>query len=305
MKRSLNVCRNVFAVIGVIAVLMVILFFCAKPYYDVDISPNRLFWMDSYVDSLRTSGPYAKDTTNFSFRIIQNEARAQEIKDYFQLDTLYSPNADTWTKAVAIGKFVSSNIPHANQRIWPEEVDAIGLWEYTKNVEPAFNCRLHSIFTFELLLASGIDARYVTCMPEDAKDNDCHVVNEVWLPELCKWAMIDTDMGGHYFSDLKGIPLSLREMREHYISGEKMVIYPEFKDGRTKKDEHYAYMAKNTYWFSCWGELSYYQEDYDHEDVIREHYINLIPSGFEPFGIGGGNTITTDADRFWAAPNSF
>lgn len=302
MKKFFNVCRNIFAVIGVITVLFAILCFFAEPYFDVDISLNRLGMMDSYVDSLRTSGPYAKDTTNFSFRIIQNEERAQEIKDYFQLDTLYSQDADTWTKAVAIGKFVSLNIPHANQKVWPEAVDAIGLWEYTKNVEPAFNCRLHSIFTFELLLAAGVDARYVTCMPEDAEDNDCHVVNEVWLPELSKWAMIDTDMGGYYFSDLKGVPLSLREMREHYISGEKMMMYPSFKNGSTKKDEHYAYMAKNTYWFACWGELSYYQENYNHEDVIRDHYINLIPLGFEPFRIGGGNTITTDADQFWAAP---
>lgn len=302
MKKVFKVCRNIFAVIGVIAVLFVILCLFAKPYFDVDINLNRLGMMDTYVDSLRASGPYAKDTNSFSFRIIQNEARAQEIKDYFQLDTLYAPDADTWTKAVAIGKFVSSNIPHANQKVWPEAVDAIGLWEYTKNVEPAFNCRLHGIFTFELLLAAGIDARYVTCMPEDSEDNDCHVVNEVWLPELNKWAMIDTDMGGHYFSDLKSVPLSLREMREHYISGEKMMMYPSFMNGSTKKDEHYAYMAKNTYWFACWGELSYFQEDYNHTDVVRDHYINLIPSGYEPYRIGGGNTITTDADQFWAAP---
>ena len=269
MKKVFNVCRNIFAVIGIIAVLFVILCCLAKPYFDFDVNITRLGMMDSYVDSLRTSGPYAKDTTNFSFRIIQNEARAQEIREYFQLDTLYAPDADTWTKAVAIGKFVSSNIPHANQREWPESVDAIGLWEYTKNVEPAFNCRLHAIFTFELLLAAGIDARYVTCMPEDA---------------------------------LEGIPLSLREMRDHYITGEKMMMYPAFKNGSTKKDDHYAYMAKNTYWFACWGELSYYQEDYDHTDVIRDHYIDLIPSGFEPFRIGGGNTITTDANQFWAAP---
>lgn len=302
MKKVFHVCRNLFAVIGMLAVLFVIFLICAKPYFDLDVNLTRLGMMDCYVDSLRTSGPYAKDTTRFGFRIIQDEARAQEIKDYFRLDTLYASDADTWTKALAIGRFVSSNIPHANQRQWPEAIDAIGLWEYTRQVEPAFNCRLHSIFTFELLLAAGLDARYVTCLPEDADDNDCHVVNEVWLPELSKWAMIDTDMGGHYFSDLGGVPLSLQEMREHYISGEKMMIYPAFQDGRTKKDEHYAYMAKNTYWFACWGELSYYQEDYNHQEVVRNHYINLVPSGFEPFRIGGGNTITTDAGQFWAAP---
>lgn len=302
MKKVFNVCRNIFAVLGVIATILFVVCLFAIPYFDVYINPTRLGMMDEYVDSLRTSGPYAKDTTTFSMRIIQDTVQAQKIKDYFQLDTLYATDADTWTKAVAIGKFVARNVPHDNQKIWPESVDAIGLWEYTKNVAPAFNCRLHSILTFELMLAAGLDARFVTCMPENEDDNDCHVVNEVWLPELGKWAMVDSDMGGHYFTDLNGVPLSLWEMREHYISGEKMMLYPGFENGSTKKNEHYAYMAKNTYWFSCWGELSYFQENYNHEEVIRDSYINLVPSGYEPYRIGGGNTITTDAERFWASP---
>lgn len=139
-------------------------------------------------------------------------------------------------------------------------------------------------------------------MPENNNDSDCHVVNEVWLPELGKWAMIDTDMGGHYISDMEGIPLSLKEIRERFISGKEMILYPKFRNGRTKKDWYYAYMVKNTYWFSCWEILSYYQEDFDHNDVNRDHYINLVPSGIETIAEGEGNIVTTDACRFWAAP---
>ncbi len=252
---------------------------------------------------LRTSGEYAADTNVFEMKIAQNEMRAQEIRDYFQLDTLYPENATTWEKAIAIGKFVSSNIPHANQRKWPKDVNAIGLWEYIKEVEPAFNCRLHSIFAFELFLSADIKARYITCMSQDKDDPDCHVVNEVWLPELNKWAMVDTDMGGHYVTDKNGTPLSLQEMREHYISGEKMLIYPAF--GKAQKDkDYYAYMAKNTYWFSCWGTLSYYQEDYKVEGIDRNSYVNLIPSGYTPYGIDEGYIVTTDAEKFWDATMS-
>ena len=257
--------------------------------------------MDSYLDSLRTAGPYAQDTASFSIRIIQDTVRAKEIRDYFQLDTLFAPDADTWTKALAIGKFVASNIPHDNPRTWPEHFNAIGLWEYTTNVSPALNCRMHSIVAFELFLAAGLDAKYITCLPQDSNDNDCHVVNEVWLPELGKWAMIDTDFGGHYFSDLNGTPLSLKEMREHYISGEKMMYYPAFGKGKTKRNWYYAYWAKNTYWFCCWDELSYYQEDYQVRQVEWDRCVLLVPSGFEPFSYEG-STITTDADRFWAPP---
>jgi len=300
MKKVFNIFRNIFAIIGL---LVVLLFFCIKfsgGYLSYHEGDKVLY--GARVDSLRTSGAYRADTSDFNIRIIQDTVRAKEIRDYFSLDTLFSPDADTWTKVLSIGKFVASNIPHDNQKEWPEHVNAIGLWEYTKTVAPAFNCRLHSILAFELFLAAGIDARYVTCFPQDSEDTDCHVVNEVWLPELDKWAMVDTDMGGHYATDLNGSPLSLKEIRDHYIAGEKIKYYPKFEKGSTKIDYYYAYMAKNTYWFSCWGELSYYQEDYDHEDVVRDNYINLVPSGFEPFRIGGGNTITTDAERFWTKP---
>ena len=301
MKTAFSIIRNILAVIGLIAILIIIVLRIGRPYYYCDIGLSNLGLYEERVDALRTSGEYAADTNVFSMEIIQDSARAKEIRDYFQLDTLFPENADTWEKAVAIGKFVASNIPHDNQKQWPEHVNAIGLWEYTKDIAPAFNCRLHSILTFELLLAKNIKARYITCMPQDENDEDCHVVNEVWLPELNKWAMLDTDMGGHYVSDMNGTPLSLKEMREHYISGEKMMMYPAFGNGSSKVDDYYAYMAKNTYWFSCWGTLSYYQEDYKMEDVDRDTYIHLVPSGYEPFLLKEGNTVTTNADLFWEA----
>lgn len=300
MKKTYSVIRSILAIIGGIAIIAAIIVWIESPKYDWYLDKNNYGLLNERLELLRTSGEYAADTNVFEMRIVQDEARAQEIREYFQLDTLYPANATTWEKAVAIGQFVSSNIPHANQKIWPNHVNAIGLWEYTKDVAPAFNCRLHSILTFELMLAADIPARYITCMPQDKDDMDCHVVNEVWLPELNKWAMVDTDMGGHFVTDNKGTPLSLKEMRKHYISGEKMIIHPAF--GKAQKDnDYYAYMAKNTYWFSYWGTLSYYQEDYKVEGIDRNSYVNLVPSGFEPFDIGGGNIVTTNAELFWDA----
>lgn len=201
MKKTYSVIRNIFAVIGILAVIAFIIGWILYPNYDIYIEKSGLAKYDERVELLRTAGEYAADTNVFEMKIVQKPERAQEIREYFQLDTLYAENATTWEKAVAIGKFVSSNIPHANQKKWPEHVNAIGLWEYTKDVEPAFNCRLHSIFAFELFLSADIKARYITCLPQDKDDPDCHVVNEVWLPELNKWAMVDTDMGGHYVTD--------------------------------------------------------------------------------------------------------
>ncbi len=300
MKKFLKVVWGIFAVIGILSTVGIISLLDGKT--TIDMYPSYKGRFDEYLDLLRASGPFEKDTVAFEMKILQNPARAKEIRDYFQLEQLYDADADTWTKALAIGKYVAANIPHDNQEIEPEHRNAIDLWEYTKNIEPAFNCRLHSLLSFELFLAAGLDARYVTCLPEDEYDSDCHVVNEVWLPELGKWAMIDTDMDGNYATGLDGTPLSLREIREHYIAGEKIQYHPEFKKASTKVNRYYAYMAKNTYWFNCWETLSYYQED--GKDRKREigRGIYLAPSGFEGFDIEEGAIVTTDADTFWAAP---
>lgn len=253
---------------------------------------------DEMVKLLREAGRYKADTEDVEINYVPDIQRSEEIMDYFCLDTLYDACASTWEKTLAIGKFVSTNIPHDNQKEYPEYVNAIGLWEYTKTIAPAFNCRLHSILTYELLTAAGIKARYITCLPYDRNDNDCHVVNEVWLPEKGKWVMIDTDMK-RYVTDKKGNLLSLAEIREHFVNDKKVVVYHNFDNPSSRISYYHAYMAKNTYWFCCWGDLGFYQEDYKTfpESKLRSKYYALVPEGFETFS---GKEITThDPEQFW------
>ena len=301
MKLIWKIFVGIFAVIGALTVGLIIFVKTSKLYeVSINFNESRIARFDERVDLLRTCGAYSTDSTFVDIEYIKDTVRAKEIIDYFQLDTLYDASASTWEKALAIGKFVAFNIPHENQKIQPEYKNAIGLWEYTKEVAPAFNCRLHSIMTFELLTAAGIKARYITCLPQDKNDNDCHVVNEVWLPETEQWVMLDTDMGGRYVTDLDGNLLSLRQMREKYISGEKMKFYPGFEKGSSKMTDYYAYMAKNTYWFCCWGALGFYQEDYNSlpQTHLRNRYYALVPEGFEPFR-DIVYTVTHDPDQFW------
>ena len=253
---------------------------------------------DEMVKLVREAGRYKADTANVEINYVPDIKRAEEIMEYFCLDSLYDACASTWEKTLAIGEFVATNIPHDNQKEYPEYVNAIGLWEYTKTVAPAFNCRLHSILTYELLTAAGIKARYITCLPYDRNDNDCHVVNEVWLPETGKWVMIDTDMR-RYITDKKGNLLSLAEIREHFINDKKIVVYYDFENPSSRISYYYAYMAKNTYWFCRWGDLGFYQEDYKTfpESKLRSRYYALVPEGFETFS--GREITTNDSEQFW------
>lgn len=247
------------------------------------------------VELLRSAESYAADTTAYRFTYVQDTARAREIRTYFRLDTLVDPSAPTWENALALARFVAQNIPHANQQVQPGTRNSTALWEYHLDVEPAFNCRLHAIMLHELLLASDIVNRFVTCLPADSLDNDCHVVNIVWLPERKKWAMIDSDQQA-YATTPNGLPLSLQEMRSRYIQGEPVEYHALL--GEDEDFGYYrAYWAKNLYWFECWE-----QTGFDKEVGYEGRTIALLPEGYGGFSFNRNEIPTTDARRFWAAP---
>ncbi len=249
------------------------------------------------IELLQAAGGYAPDSVSFRFVYRQDTARARAIGAYFRPDTLADPSQTTWERTLAAARFVARHIPHANQSVYPERPNAIGLWEYSRTVEPAFNCRLHAIFLHELLLAQGIANRFVTCLPADPEDNDCHVVNIVWLPERRKWAMIDSDMQA-YAVDAAGVPLSLAEMRSRYLADEA-IDYRRLTDGRSDEMTYYrSYWAKNLYWFECWEETGYDRE----AGRKGSRIIALVPPGFGGFRLGRDEALTHDEARFWAAP---
>lgn len=256
---------------------------------------------DTYIELLRKAEPYRADKASFRFEYIQDTARRRLTREYFRLDTIDNPTAETRDRALALAHFVARNIPHANQSVQPERRNAIDLWEYTRNVEPAFNCRLHSIMLHELLLACDITNRYVTCLPADSLDQDCHVVNIVWLPEHKKWAMVDSDMRA-YVTDSDGTPLSLSQMRERYINGAAMEIHPLLNEGQPFDYTYYrTYWSKNLYWFECAEQTSYDIETAPWDK--RGRVVVLRPEGFTPFHTPPHSVHTQDAERFWAAPD--
>lgn len=303
-KYLFRIVVGIFALIGLLATVGFIYLFTTPRYY-FNINENTVVTSEADNVELLKQSSFKADTVQYQFSTVRDSVRAQEIMDYFKLDTLYSSNATTWEKAVAISRFVATSIPHVDSSNLPEHRNAIDLWKFSKEKDSGFNCRMHAILNYELMQAAGLTARYVTCLPQDKDDEDCHVVNEVWLPELGKWAFIDSDMDGHYCTDKEGTPLSLLEMRKKYAAGEQMVMYPGFKKGTTKHDYYYCYMAKNTYWFSCWETLHFYQED-DLEAKIQnlepQRDIVIVPEHFEPFHNDSLDIVTTDAVRFWMPP---
>lgn len=295
MKKTLKIAGIVLASL---AVLLLVVFLLARfVFRDQVTGALNGVLKEQRAELLRSAAPYAADTIQFRFAYRQDSVRAREIRNHFRLDTLLRRDASTWENTLALAKFVARNIPHANQQVYPEKCNAVALWEYSRTVEPAFNCRLHSIMLHELLLASGITNRFVTCLPADSLDTDCHVVNIAWLPELQKWAMVDSDMQA-FITDPAGTPLSLAEMRARYIGGEPTEVHRLLDE---KDDGYYAaYWAKNLYWFECWESTGFDQEP----NRGRHRCVVLLPPDFEGFRLGRTAVKTSDETRFWAAPET-
>lgn len=238
---------------------------------------------------------YEADGAEIGFSFRPDSLAAAETRTFFGLDSIAAGNASAWEKALAVAEIVSANIPHANQTVEPTDKTARGLWNYSRETGSGFNCKYHSVMLHEMLNAVGITNRIVWCMPMDSTDRDCHVVNHVWLPELEKWAMLDSDMNT-YLTGTDGLPMSLPEIRAD-ITGENLSRENMIVPANGGMDFYKAYLAKNLYWFETLADTGFNLYD------RPMRYVRLLPVGFGGFGFADRNsTPTTDDAKFWSAP---
>ena len=260
-------------------------------------------------DKIKNAAPYTSGPADFEITENIDPNRAAEIRTYFKenadldLDALKASEKTTWEKAMELAIFVAKNIPHDNPKNPPEKRNAISLWEYAKKVPNGFNCRFHSILLSELLLSIDIKNRFITCIPEDSTDSDCHVVNIIWLPELNKWAMLDSDMT-EYVTDSQGNLLSLEEMRNCILEDKafKVNVFKGFEDSWVNTDWGLEYMqaywVKNLYWFAAY---TLYSFDLEYDEELRSTYLCLAPPGYDCSLTYENEKVTTNAQAFWCA----
>ena len=109
-------------------------------------------------------------------------------------------------------------------------------------------------------------------------DNDCHVINMVYINSLKKWIWIDPTFCA-YVMDEKGQLLSMEEVRERLIDDKPLIINPDanwnHKASETKEYYLGYYMAKNLYRLEC-----PVSSEYDTETRVagkKIAYVDLLP----------------------------
>ena len=251
---------------------------------------------------LKQSAPYAKDDAKVEFRYQPKRSNNLcKVRDYFKLDSV-AGQGDELSKIINLLHFAHDNIRHDGSNQAFAELDAIDLYNYYKATGKGVNCRQLAISLCEMYLSMGIPARYVTCMPADSLDYECHVINTVWSSQLQKWLYIDPTMDA-WVMDENGTLLSIAEVRERLINDQPLVLCEtanwNHESQQTKEYYLETYMAKNLYYFVC-KKLNRFNPESVYRDNDPEGDVRLIPVGF--VNNNWKCDTTTDPEVFWAKP---
>lgn len=256
---------------------------------------------------LRHSAPYARDAERLNdgkplFIYQPKESmNLRVVREYFKLDSV-AGTGDELSRIINLLHFAHDKIRHDGGNRAFVEMDAIDIYNYCKATGKGVNCRQLALSLCEMYLSMGIPARYVTCMPADPNDYECHVIDAVWSSELQKWLYIDPTMDA-WVTDENGTMLSIAEVRERLINDKPLLLCEtanwNHETPQTKENYLDNYMSKNLYYFVCkrvnrFNAESMYR-DYDPRDDIQ-----LVPVGY--VSESQHCEATTDPDVFWAKP---
>ena len=253
---------------------------------------------------LKKSASYAKDAAqqDILFRYQPKESKnLRMVRDYFKLDSVVG-QGDELSKIINLLHFAHDNIRHDGGNRAFAELDAIDLYNYYKTTGKGVNCRQLAISLCEMYLSMGIPARYVTCMPADSLDYECHVINTVWSEQLQKWLYIDPTMDA-WVTDENGTMLSIAEVRQRLINDQPLALCEtanwNHESQQTKEYYLETYMAKNLYYFVC-KKLNRFNPESLYRNNDPADDVRLIPVGF--VNNNWKCDTTTDPEVFWAKP---
>ena len=263
----------------------------------------------SFISILKKAGKYQTENTDsfpkFTYQSSDNY-NLKNVRTTFNLDSI-AGSGDEISKILNLLHWAHNTIRHDGSNIVNCEYDAIDLYNYNKATGKGINCRNLATFLNECYLSMGIPSRFITCLPQDSTDQDCHVINNVYCETLKKWIWIDPTFNA-FVKDENGNFLGIAEVRERLIDGRPLVLNDDAnwnnQSKQTKEDYLENYMAKNLYWLQCPADSKFNVESRYRDS--QETYISLVPTGFSIFGKSyrklASNIVTTDSNYFWQKP---
>lgn len=274
----------------------------------VKSQPSRYQAILRAADKYRISGKTA--LPDFTYQS-ENEPHLVALREYYHLDSVAGKGTDL-SQIINLMEWVHYLIPHNGSKGNPDTKNAMSMIRACKRDGKTLNCRGLGIVLNEVYLAMGFKSRFVTCLPKDTADGDCHVITMVWAPSLRKWIWMDPTFMAFVMNE-DGELLGIEEVRDRLINGKPLILNP---DANHNRDEIQAkayyldyYMAKNLYKLECPA-----SSEYDYEtpgDGKTRAYVQLVPGSTTSTPVTVSNKQgqvayvlyrTGDVKAFWAPP---
>jgi hypothetical protein len=191
--------------------------------------------------------------------------RLTTLRERYRLDEVIAGATSDLERVVRLRDWVKSRWDH-QQPITLPPWDALYILERVDKKIEAFYCVHYSVTFMQCCLSLGIPARLVNLhrgLPPAGIDDitrgselyatsdppcDEHVVNEVWLDDQGRWAMMDVDFDIHY--EREGVPLSALEIHRTLLAGELAAV--QVREGpyayKLKADDRFYQFHLPTYY---------------------------------------------------------
>lgn len=237
----------------------------------------------TYLEILKKSAKFnnseKRSIPNFTYQA-SDTTPLVALRTGFKLDSI-AGSGNEISKILNLCHWIHELIPHDGQHENPQVRNAMSMIAVCKNDQRGLNCRGLATVLNECYLSMGFKSRFLTCLPRDSSDTECHVINIVYSEDLQKWIWVDPTHDA-YVMDGKGVLLHPGEVREHLIAGKTLILNPtanwNHRSTTTKDNYLDSYMAKNLYRFECPIRSQYDTETRAAGKKIE--YVQLLPTEY-------------------------
>ncbi len=271
----------------------------------------------SYLNRLKKASKYNINEKRVIPKFTYQPASTPELlslRTGFKLDSIAGAGSEI-SKMLNLCHWIHELIPHDGQHENPEIRNALSMITVCKKDQRGLNCRGLATVLNECYLAMGFKSRFLTCLPRDSNDTECHVINMVYSQDLQKWIWVDPTHDA-YVTDHKGTLLGPSEVRQKLISGQTLILNPTANwnhQTTTTKDNYLDnYMAKNLYRFECPIHSQYDTETklkdktIDYVQLLPVEYYRQLPAKTDYTNPANGTTLvnykSNNPSWFWAKP---
>ena len=257
----------------------------------------------SELEILKEAPAYAYDSAmKLNFRYAPpSDSLLKLSRERFNLDSI-AGDGDDISRIKNLLSWVHNNITHdGSNGLAPGARNLRNTYDSANLDSCGYNCRALAISLTEALLAEGIPARYITCLPKAWEtDNDCHVICVAWSESLDKWVWVDPTFAA-FVTDENGMMLHPGEVRHRIQNGLPLVLNKDANWNNqweeTQDDYIDYYMAKNLYILQTnTFNQAEPEGDSNHE---QGYHVALVPQGVE---YPNSDYNTTDEQWFWQTP---